>query len=104
MNTHDRPGMPYRARRHLWLRAGEPLVCPNGHRLRHNAAVLQHEAFICQHVQPGQRGECGARAYLLQMPNGLRFVAEVTVAEMLQMRDRQMGVEEVLAYLGGAAA
>jgi hypothetical protein len=88
----------------VWLRAGEPLVCPNGHRLRHNAAVLQHEAFICGHTQPGQRGECGARCYVLSMPGGLRFVAEVTVAEMLHMRDAHMGVPEVLAYLQGSAA
>ncbi len=96
--------MHYRARRHVWLAAGQPLVCPNGHKLRHNAALLQHEAFICGHVQPGQRGECGSRVYVLAMPGGLRFVAEVTVQEMLHMRDQHMSVEQVLAYLQGSAA
>lgn len=95
---------PYRARRHLWLRSGEPLVCPNGHRLKHNAALLQHEAFVCQHQEPHQRGECNARCYVLAMPYGLRFVAEVTVAEMLEMRNACMDVEQVLAYLRGKAA
>jgi hypothetical protein len=100
-----RPGIVYRARRHVWLRAGEPLLCPSGHKLRHNVAVLGgQEAFICQHVEPGQRGECGKRVYLMQLPGGLRFVAEVTVAEMLHLREAHLGVEDTLAYLGGAAA
>lgn len=89
----------YRARRHLWLVPGEPLVCPAGHKLKHNAAVLQQGAFICQHTEPHQRGECGLRVYVLQLPYGLRFVAEVTPAEMMHMRDEAMGVEEVIAYL-----
>lgn len=94
----------YTQRRHYWLRAGEPIVCPNGHKLKHNAAVLQHEAFICQH-RPDRGGpECGARVYVLAMPNGLKFVAEVTVAEMLTMRDRHMSVDEVIAYLRGQSA
>lgn len=66
--------------------------------------MLQHEAFICQHVEPRQKGECGSRIYILQMPGGLRFLAEVTVAEMLYMKEKQMTVEEVLAFLGSAAA
>lgn len=80
------------------------MVCPNGHRLRHNAAILQHEAFICQHVPPGARGECGARAYVLMFPGGLRFMAEVTVSEMLWMRDHCPTVDAVLTYLQGKAA
>lgn len=94
----------YRARRHLWLTLHEPLVCPNGHKLKHNAAILQHEAFVCQHAEPHQHGHCGARCYVLAMPGGLRFMAEVTVAEMLHMRDQSMGVSDVLAYLQGVAA
>lgn len=80
------------------------MVCPNGHKLKHNAALLQHEAFICQHVEPGQRGECGSRAYVLLFPGGLRFIAEVTPGEMVHMRDKAMGVEDVIAYLRGSAA
>lgn len=91
--------MHYRARRHLWLRAGEPLVCPNGHRLKHNAALLQHEAFVCQHQEPHTRGQCGARCYVMAMPGGRRFIAEVSAVEMMEMRDSGMGVDEILAYL-----
>lgn len=89
----------YNQRRHLWLRPGEALVCPNGHKLKHNAALIQHEAFICQHKAERGQGECGLRCYVLAMPGGLRFVAEVTSAEMIAMRDRCMSVEEVLGYL-----
>lgn len=106
MNTHDRrPPAAYHSRRHAWLQPAEQLPCPKGpHKIKHNAALLQHGALICQHVEPGQRGECGARAYVLHCPGGLRFVAEVTVQEMLHMREKQMSVEQVLAYLQGSAA
>lgn len=104
MNGVNRPPPKYTSRRTLWLLPHEPLVCPNGHKLKHNAALLQHEAFICQHQEPGQRGECGARAYIMAMPHGLRFVAEVNTEEMLWMRDHCPGVEDVLSYLRGNAA
>lgn len=104
MNGVNRPPPKYTSRRTLWLLPHEPLVCPNGHKLKHNAALLQHEAFICQHVEPHAQGQCGARCYILAMPHGLRFVAEVSSAEMLHMRDRHMGVEDVLSYLRGNAA
>jgi hypothetical protein len=101
----DRPGIVYRARRHLWLRAGEPLLCPSGHKIRHNVAVLGgQEAFICTHKAERGQGECNARVYLMLLPGGLRFVAEVTVAEMLHLREAQLGVEDTLAYLGASAA
>lgn len=80
------------------------MVCPHGHKLKHNAAILQQGAFICQHRASGSQGECGLRVYILQMPYGLKFVAEVTPAEMLAMRDKAMNVEQVLAFLRGAAA
>lgn len=90
---------PFSARRHVWLRPGEPLCCPRGHKLKHNAAVLQHEAFICQHKGGRGESECNSRCYVLAMPGGLRFVAEVTVKEMLTMRDACMTVADVLNYL-----
>jgi hypothetical protein len=100
-----RPPITYRARRHLWLRPGEALVCPNGHRLKHNAAILGgQEAFVCQHKAERGGGECGARAYLMLIPGGLRFLAEVTPAEVIYMRDSHMSVEEVLAFLQGGKA
>lgn len=90
---------------HLWLRAGEPLVCPKGHRLKHNAALLEHEAFVCQQGTGGsaQQGQCGLRCYVLVLPGGLRFVAEVSPHEMMTMRDRRMNVEDVLTFLQSAA-
>lgn len=104
MREIRRPVAPYGARRHLWLRPGEPLVCPNGHRLKHNSAILQHDALICQFTEHGMQGQCGARAYVLVMPGGLRFVAEVTSAEMLTMRDQAMSVGEAVTFLCGSAA
>lgn len=94
----------YHMRRHYWLMKGEPLICPNGHKLKHNAAILDHEALICQHQEPHQKGECGSRIYVLSMPRGIRFVAEVTVVEMLYMRDNCMAVDDVIAYLRGRSA
>lgn len=105
MSRDTRPPITYRARRHLWVRPGEFLVCPNGHRLRHNGTVLGgHEAFTCQYKAAPGAGECGAKAYVLLMPGGLRFLAEVTLNEMLHMRDSGMNVEQALAYLQGNAA
>lgn len=89
----------YQARRHLWLRRGDKLVCPNGHHLKHNAALLEHEAFICQFRDARGSGECGARCYVLAMPGGRIWVAEVTPAEMLAMRDRHLDADGVLRFL-----
>lgn len=100
---HQFVPLRYNARRHIWLKAGDPLICPSGHKLKHNAALLQHEAFICQH-QEGKQASCNLRCYVLAMPDGLRFVAEVTTDEMLTMRNRRMGVPEVLDFLCGRAA
>ena len=97
-------GTPYTARRHTWLKAGEPLVCPNGHKLKHNAALMGHEIFVCQHQEPHQKGQCGARSYVMVMPGGRWYLCEVTPREMMLMRDSQMTADEVLAYLGGRAA
>jgi hypothetical protein len=99
-----RPPITYRARRHLWLRPGETLVCVNGHKVKHNVAILQHEAIICQHKASAGGSECGARSYVMMFPGGLRFVAEVTPAEMIYMRDQCMSVEQVVGFLQGNAA
>jgi hypothetical protein len=66
--------------------------------------VLECGAFVCQHTEPHQKGQCGARCFVLQFPGGLRFVAEVTQEEMFVMRDAAMGVQDVIAYLRGNAA
>jgi hypothetical protein len=89
---------------HVLLRPHEPLTCPRGHKLKHNAALLQHDVFICQHRAERGQGECGSRSYVLAMPGGYRYVAEVTPAEMLAMRDAQMDVDQVLAFLRLAKA
>lgn len=104
----------YRPRRHLWLKPSEPLVCPNGHKIKHpNTGLIEHEAFICSHREPGPTnamgghspsGECGLRVYVMQFPRGLKFVAEVTVEEMLYMKRNAMSVEEVISYLRGQSA
>lgn len=104
----------YRPRRHLWLKPHEPLVCPNGHKIKHpNTGLIEHEAFICSHREPGPAnamgghqpaGECGLRVYVMQFPRGLKFVAEVTVEEMLYMKRNAMSVEEVIGYLRGQNA
>jgi len=41
-------------RPHLWLASAEPWECPGGHRLATNAAVIEHDALICQ--QKMERG------------------------------------------------
>lgn len=99
----------FTGRPHLWLRPDEPLVCPNAieghaHRLRTNAALLQHDAFTCQHRTTSLAAECGATVYVIAFPGGLRYTAAVTVAELRAMRAKHMTVAEVLAYLGSALA
>ena len=84
------------------LRTGEPIVCPAGHKLRHNCALLQHEVFICQHRAARGQGECGRRVYVLLQPGGGKFVAEVSPAEMLAMRDGRMNPAQVEVFLKAA--
>lgn len=92
----------YHARRHLWLKPHEEIVCPNGHSLKHNSGLMEHDSMICKHREPGQPGECGARVYVLIGRDGRKFVAEVTVPEMRHMQDKRMSLDEALDYLQSA--
>lgn len=104
--THPKPELPrFSNRPHLWLRPGQPLVCPNllngyPHKIRTNAALLQHDAFVCQFKSSEGRAECGATIYVLVFPGNLRYVARVNTSELRIMREKQWDVADVLSYLG----
>lgn len=87
-------------RPHLWLEKHERLECPRGHHLHHNAALIEDECFICTHIAARGGSQCGERIYVLSLPGGRRYLAHVTAAEFLQIRDAQMDVHEILRFLG----
>lgn len=114
--TNRREVPAFSARPHIWLEPAEPLVCPRGHKLHTNAVTLDeslesHAAFTCQYKQPGtpspnfsagtraQFIECGAMVYVLRLPGGIRYVAEVTQAEMRLMLAQNMKLVQVLNFL-----
>jgi hypothetical protein len=102
-----RPPAAVIRRPHLLLAPGAPLVCPRpctgrSHVLRHNAAILDHEALICQHRAASGAPPCGARVYVVQLGHGWRYMLEIAVREMLYLREHQLSQREALAYLAHA--
>ncbi len=93
------------ARPHMIIAPGAPVICPRlvggrGHAVRHNAAILGHEALICQYRAAAGEPECGTRVFVLQLGQGWRYVVEITVREMLHLREAQLTAPEILIYLG----
>lgn len=117
--TRPRTLPRFTTRPHIWLRPDLPLVCPNHpltgqllkaediddpHRLRTNAALLQHEVFTCQFRHRADAPECGAIVFAIAWPGGWRYVATVTVPELRHMRASHMSADDALAYVGSARA
>lgn len=96
-----RPGR-FIIRAHLWLTALEPWECPGGHRLATNAAVIEHDALICQQRADRGAGECGKRVWVRKYPDGQKYVAEISVAEYQHLRQTPMTAEAVMVFLSGA--
>lgn len=92
----------YIVRPHLWIEAHEPIECPRGHRVRTNASIMSHDSFVCQHRVPGSSTECGMRVFVIRWPDGRKYLAEVTPAEALHMRDRNMSPDQALTFLSSA--
>jgi hypothetical protein len=89
-------------RPHTWLQPYARLECPRGHVIRTNAIMLEQGAYICQHRAAPEQGECGMRVYVLQMDDGRKYVVEVTPAETMHMKDKNMGPEQALEYLSSS--
>lgn len=89
-------------RPHLHLGPHEPIECPRGHRVHTNAGIMSHDTFICQHRIKGTSSECGMRVFVIRWPDGRKYLAEVTPAEAIYMRDRNMSPDEALAFLSSA--
>lgn len=84
------------------------LTCPRGHRMREDAFAFSYVALRCKHREPSLGGradrsgggpECGALLFLIQH-TGLLFAAEVTYADVRHMEREQMGLTDMVAYLG----
>lgn len=84
---------------HTWIFSGEQLECPDGHRLTTNSMKVDHDTLICKDRSGGS--ECGRRVYFINFKHGVFYLAEVTVAEGLHMRDVCEDREAVLRYLRG---
>jgi hypothetical protein len=97
------PGSPrdrrYVVRPHLFLQPHERILCPNGHVVRSNAGVIEHDTLICQERINKGAAECGLRVYVRRMPDGRHYVAQISPAEMVHMRNANMNADEALAYL-----
>lgn len=89
-------------RAHLWLGPLEPWECPGGHRLATNAAVIEHEALICQQKAERGGGECGRRVWACKFADGRKYVAEISVAEYQHLREQVMNPHAVMAFLASA--
>lgn len=89
-------------RPHLHLGPHEPIECPRGHRVRTNAALMSHDTFVCQERAERGGAECGMRVFVIRWPDGRKYLAEVTPAEALHMRDKNMAPDEALAFLSSA--
>lgn len=88
-------------RRRMWfVLRDQPLACPDGHRMREDTIVLEHAGIRCKHRPPPSGLECGAFVWVLLMPGGTRFVAEVTIDELRHMQTVSMSVEQSLLFLG----
>lgn len=92
----------YIVRPHLHLGPHEPLECPRGHRVRTNAGLMSHDTFICQHRTGAGNSECGMRVFVIRWPDGRKYLAEVTPAEAIYMRDQNMSPDEALSFLSSA--
>jgi hypothetical protein len=117
------------ARFHGWASLHD-MVCPRGHHIRQDALVLDHGAIRCTCRDPLNTGdatgrarhaagfgpECGTWLYVIGSltwnvhidENGTEhievgdsvYVAEVTRAELTQIRAQRMSVDRVVAFLG----
>lgn len=87
---------------HLAL-PGEPLYCPNGHKLDHDIWPVGEHPQTTQRcdfrIPPGNAGVCGVCVYWLMLPGGIRLAVEVTSSEAHHMQQERMSVKEVLAFL-----
>jgi hypothetical protein len=98
-------GSAFSGRLHAWVEPRRPLACPQRlgdveHQLKTNARVQSHNLLRCVHRPAAGQGECGAWVWVQMLPNGWRYVAVVTKAEVAFMEHRQMTLDESLAYLG----
>lgn len=93
-------------RRRIWIIArDQPLRCPELHRIREDAIVLEHTGIRCKAKlqasdagRPGQ--ECGALLYVVPLLRDRRLVAEVTLDELRHIEAQGMEASQALAFLG----
>lgn len=95
---------PYATRAVRFVKAGDPLTCPAGHRLR-DPLVWHLGGFRCSHHGRGG-AECGKLClYLggaLHAHDGTTLVllVEVTAGELQHMKRERLTWEQSAAYLG----
>lgn len=96
----------FSTRPHLWLAPNEPLVCPSlafgkPHQLHTNQFALrdgEDDAFTCQFKFDQWDAQCGAVVYVLSMPGGIRFLAQVEFREVRALRGKNPW--EIVRQLG----
>lgn len=102
-------------RRMWYVKPGSPLCCYpgiGGHRIPDADIASAKGPVRCHAKNPARPGpahqqgarhgaECGALLYVLWLPDGLRFVAQITHQELTYMQNVGMRtVAEVLDFLG----
>ena len=86
------------------------LRCSQGHHIRLDAFPLTDVVLRCKWRHPQGQAECGRMLYVLAAvpardppgPPNIYFVCEVTWREVEHLRERALGVLEVLTYLGAS--
>jgi hypothetical protein len=83
---------------------GEPVYCPNGHKIDHDVWPINEDPMVAKRCsfkwQPGNAGLCGECVYWFELPGDYRIVVHVTSSEAYEMQQKRMGVKEALAYVG----
>jgi hypothetical protein len=98
-----RPPRPrFIVRPHLHLAPHDRIECPRGHTIRTNAGGMSHDTYVCQERTERGGGECGLRVYVIRWPDGRKYVAEVTPAEAIYMRDQHFTAAQALDFLSSA--
>lgn len=97
---------PFSMRRMRFVRADEPLSCPDGHRLK-DTLTWDLGGFRCSAKSPDGRTSCGKLCLLigglgLRASDGTRVVllVEVTIDELRKMNHEHMTWEESARLLG----
>lgn len=94
-------------RRAWFVSASNALRCVREHRIPEDKVtplILEHGGVRCSarmNFHPGDRPtECGAFMWVLQMPGGWRFVAEVTIDELKRAGELHLNIDQMFEFLG----